>query len=71
MADLFDDYRLGPAYDEMLDRDHGVRSRYAPVHGTLASLTAGEVETRADALARSYVAQGVTFDFAEIGRAHV
>ncbi|QAY63067.1 circularly permuted type 2 ATP-grasp protein [Xylanimonas allomyrinae] len=64
MADLFDDYALGAAYDEMLDRDRGVRPRYAPVHGTLASLTASEVAARADALARSYLAQGVTFDFA-------
>ncbi|WP_050758202.1 circularly permuted type 2 ATP-grasp protein [Xylanimonas cellulosilytica] len=64
MADLFDDYRLGEACDEMLDRDGGVSSRYTQVHATLAGLTAGEVAARADALARSYLAQGVTFDFA-------
>ncbi|MDR2703463.1 MAG: circularly permuted type 2 ATP-grasp protein, partial [Cellulomonadaceae bacterium] len=42
----------------------GVRQGYQRVHKTLAGLTAAEVKSRADALARSYIAQGVTFDYA-------
>jgi len=63
VSDLFDGYPLGAAYDEMFSSS-GVRPRYAPVHRTLSNLTAAEVASRADSLARSYVAQGVTFDFA-------
>ena len=64
MADLFDGYPLRQAFDEMLDRDGALRSCYEQVHGRLTRLTADEVASRADALARSYLAQGVTFDFA-------
>ena len=64
MSDLFRDYALGAAYDEMLTPDGAVRSGYDRVHKTLASLSEAEVASRADALARSYVAQGVTFDYA-------
>ena len=89
MPDLFADYQLGEAYDEMFaisgehaaaDGQHGaarhlaqpavhptaidVRPRYRPVYRTLSRMDAREVVSRADLLARSYVAQGVTFDFA-------
>src|ERR671910_478168 len=64
MTDLFDGYPLQQAFDEMLDRDGVLRSCYEQVHGRLTGLTADEVASRADALARSYLAQGVTFDFA-------
>jgi uncharacterized circularly permuted ATP-grasp superfamily protein len=64
MADLFDDYPLGAAFDELLDRDRSVRTRYRGVHDTLTSLSAQEVTARAEALARAYVAQGITFDVA-------
>ena len=115
MPDLFADYRLGAAYDEMFAAPNGdapindaagsklpaaepsgepapsdpaspsgntghpiishepfgaqptaedVRPRYRPVYRTLSRLDAAEVVSRADLLARSYVAQGVTFDFA-------
>src|SRR6478735_2122588 len=64
MADLFDDYPPGQAWDEMLDPEHGPRAAYRKVHKALAELTAGELQARADALARTYLTQGVTFDFA-------
>src|SRR6478609_6658166 len=64
MADLFDDYPVSRAWDEMLDHDGVLRPRYERVHATMTRLTAGEVASRADALARAYLAQGVTFDFA-------
>jgi len=83
VPDLFADYQLGAAYDEMFalpgvgahaegeaalrgghPTAHDVRPRYRPVYRTLSKLDAREVVSRADLLARSYVAQGVTFDFA-------
>jgi uncharacterized circularly permuted ATP-grasp superfamily protein len=63
MADLFDAYPAGAAWDEMID-DGAARPTYAPVHAALSQQTAADLRARADALARSYLAQGVTFDFA-------
>lgn len=65
MADLFDDYPTGAAWDEMIDPETGgSRAPYRHLHAALAQLSAGELRGRADTLARSYLAQGVTFDFA-------
>jgi uncharacterized circularly permuted ATP-grasp superfamily protein len=78
MADLFDGYaagtrvrRRGPgAWDEMFmhsssTAQHGdVRTSYAEVYGALARMTQEELRGRTTALADSYLAQGVTFDFA-------
>ncbi|MCC2308016.1 circularly permuted type 2 ATP-grasp protein [Cellulomonas chengniuliangii] len=64
MADLFDDYPAGPAWDEMLDRGGEVRPAYGNVHSALAQLSAEDLRARAEALARSYLAEGVTFDLA-------
>ena len=64
MADLFDDYPAGTAWDEMIGPEGEVRSAYRHVHSALAQLSAGELRARADTLARSYLKQGVTFDFA-------
>ena len=64
MADLFDDYPTGAAWDEVFDRTGAVRPAYAHVRDTLVQMTESELRGRADALARSYLNQGVTFDFA-------
>lgn len=71
MADLFDGYaatasrRLGAAaWDEMFDVDSSVRVPYAEIHRALAQMSKEELRGRTDALAKSYLAQGVTFDFA-------
>lgn len=73
MGDLFDDYdkpfanprkREGKAWDEMFEDSGEPRSSYAPLHDALSELTKDELRERADALATSYLAQGVTFDFA-------
>jgi uncharacterized circularly permuted ATP-grasp superfamily protein len=64
MAGLFDGYRLGTAWDEMLAEPERPRRPYRAVHGTLRRLTGAELGARADALARSYLDQGVTFDVA-------
>ena len=44
MADLFDDYPPGPAWDEMIDPDGGgSRAAYKGLHRALAQLSAGEL----------------------------
>lgn len=63
MADLFDDYRLGAAWDEMLAGLDRPRAPYHAVRSTLQRLTGEELGLRADTLARSFLDQGVTFDF--------
>ncbi|WP_375388035.1 circularly permuted type 2 ATP-grasp protein [uncultured Amnibacterium sp.] len=79
MADLFDGYarttaptaaRAAEPFDEMfadlpMTTDGGVpRDPYREVHTALASMTQAELRGRTEALANSYLAQGVTFDFA-------
>ena len=65
MAELFDGYQVGDAWDEMLTADEQEpRLPYRAVHQTLGNLTGATLAARADALARSYLDQGVTFDFA-------
>src|SRR3954447_26817285 len=63
--------RPRPAWDEMFavppdgDGRSGVaRDSYRDIHSSLARLTQAELRGRTDALASSYLAQGVTFDFA-------
>ncbi|MEO5919660.1 MAG: circularly permuted type 2 ATP-grasp protein [Pseudolysinimonas sp.] len=76
MADLFEGYgattstrRGAPAWDEMFaDPSHAddanARESYREIHAALAKMTKAELRGRTDALASSYLAQGVTFDFA-------
>lgn len=74
MATLFDGYGeaiaaapkrgRASAFDEMFDPNDEVRPSYREVHRALARMTQDELRGRADALASSYLAQGVTFDFA-------
>ena len=75
MADLFAGYgatlapgRRAAAFDEMFsDGDGGetiARTPYRELHAALGRMTQAELRGRADALANSYLAQGVTFDFA-------
>lgn len=73
MGDLFDDYdkpmanpprRTGEPWDEMFSSPGVPRAPYRDVHEALTRLSGEDLRTRADALARSYLAQGVTFDFA-------
>jgi uncharacterized circularly permuted ATP-grasp superfamily protein len=71
MGDLFDDYgatttrRTGAvAFDEMFSTPGQARAPYRALHAALAKMTQDELRGRTDALATSYLAQGVTFDFA-------
>ena len=61
---LFDYYTLGAAWDEMLAEPGAPRTAYKPVFHTLRAMNAGTLKERADTLARSYLDQGVTFDYA-------
>ncbi|MGC4013768.1 MAG: circularly permuted type 2 ATP-grasp protein [Luteolibacter sp.] len=72
MEDLFDGYDATPgafAFDEMFDFSQAEplkspRSQYRRLHRALARMSQDELRGRAEALANSYLAQGVTFDFA-------
>jgi len=73
MGDLFDGYGAtatrsrgagAGAFDEMFSKPGTARSAYKEIHAALAQMTQEELRGRTDALASSYLAQGVTFDFA-------
>jgi len=77
MGDLFDGYgaaatrrRGGVPWDEMFPDiatagpDSTAREPYRQIHAALARMTQEELRGRTEALASSYLAQGVTFDFA-------
>jgi len=68
MVDLFDGYRYKTqghgAFDEMFAGENTPRAPYKVIHRALQQMTTEELQGRADALADSYLAQGVTFDFA-------
>ncbi|MDP4817089.1 MAG: circularly permuted type 2 ATP-grasp protein, partial [Pontimonas sp.] len=71
MADLFEGYgdpRVFPGtatpYDEMFASAATPRGPYEMVHEALSRMSRDELRGRTDALASSYLAQGVTFDFA-------
>lgn len=71
MGDLFDGYGVtatagrGPrAFDEMFADTGVARESYREIHAALAAMTQDELRGRTEALATSYLAQGVTFDFA-------
>jgi len=75
MGDLFDGYgaaatrRRGAApWDEMFadiaEGSSSVRAPYREIDSALGRMTQKELRGRTDALASSYLAQGVTFDFA-------
>lgn len=73
MADMFVGYDTPvrgrietgtPPWDEMFDGSQQARGPYHEVFEALRSLSHDELRSRSDELARSYLAQGVTFDFA-------
>ena len=67
VADLFEDYRLGTSWDEMLGSPDEARGPYRAVHHTLRSMEPEVLRERAEYLARSFLDQGVTFDIARRG----
>ncbi len=67
-TDVFEGYPPGAAWDELVGFGDGVRGPYQHVHATMRTLAPEELRGRADALARSYLAQGVTFDVGGVER---
>lgn len=61
MGDLFSDYPLGAAWDEMFDAAGKPRPCSEAVHDVVRGLPSDELRARADALALSFLDRGVTF----------
>lgn len=71
MEDLFEGYhthtakpRHGVPFDEMYEGKSTPRESYKMVHEALKAMSREELKGRTESLASSYLAQGVTFDFA-------
>lgn len=61
---LFQGSGPGTDSDEMFAADGSLRPSYAPLHDALVQLGDEEFRSRSESLARSYLDQGVTFDYA-------
>ena len=68
MADLFEDYRVGPAWDEMFAAAGVLRSGYEQIHAALQTVAGSELTRRAESLGRSFLEQGVTFALGDVER---
>jgi uncharacterized circularly permuted ATP-grasp superfamily protein len=64
MADIFDAYAPGDAWDEMFERQGVPRQPYSAIFAALEPFDATELRFRADQLARMFTDRGVTFAFA-------
>ena len=77
MGDLFTNYPVSaapkradrksgllPPFDEMFSGANKARPNYRQIQAVLSGMTKSELEGRTAALTSSYLAQGVTFDFA-------
>jgi uncharacterized circularly permuted ATP-grasp superfamily protein len=63
MADVFDEYALGQAWDEMFAQDGRPRPAYRAVRAALEHFDPSELRLRADQVARAFTDRGVTFAF--------
>ncbi len=61
MADLFEDYRPGPGWDEMFGDAGLPRAAYETLHAALRPLAGSDLQLRAGVLARAFLDQGITF----------
>ncbi len=68
MADVLSNYRVGEAFDEMMDADGAVRPSYQAVYATLARSSAADLKLIAESLANNYTQAGVTFDVGGVER---
>src|SRR5690625_7786179 len=60
---LFQAFESGAVGDEMFSPDGSVRPTYAALHRALSRIGLEDFRTRSEALARSYLDQGITFDY--------
>src|SRR3978361_1615689 len=68
MADLFQDYPFGRAWDEMFSGPGEIRPAYESVHAALQTLSAAELKARADIMGRTFLDQGITFALGGVER---
>jgi uncharacterized circularly permuted ATP-grasp superfamily protein len=64
MADVFDQYAMADAWDEMFTRPGEPRPAYQSLFATLQPLSGLDLRARADQLARVFTDRGVTFAYA-------
>src|SRR5258705_6249287 len=64
MADVFDQYTMANAWDEMFARPGEPRPAYTSLFATLQPLSVADLRSRADQLARVFTDRGVTFSYA-------
>src|SRR5437762_3378313 len=64
MADVFDQYAMAEAWDEMFARPGEPRPPYLSLFATLQPLSGTDLRFRADQLARVFTDRGVTFAYA-------
>ncbi len=64
MADVFDQYAVAGAWDEMFERPGQPRSAYRSLHAALQPWSVADLRARADQLARVFTDRGVTFSYA-------
>src|SRR4051794_34261866 len=64
MADVFDQYAMAEAWDEMFVRPGEPRPAYRSLFATLQPLSVADLRARADQLARVFTDRGVTFAYA-------
>jgi uncharacterized circularly permuted ATP-grasp superfamily protein len=62
MADVFDNYAAGAAWDEMIAAGGAVRPQYLALYESIQRNGPQELRAGVDSLARAYLNQGVTFD---------
>src|ERR1700704_4904249 len=64
MADVFDQYAMADAWDEMFDRPGGPRPASQSLSASLQPLSVSDLRSRADQLGRVFTDRGVTFAYA-------
>jgi len=64
MADVFDQYAMADAWDEMFDRPGQPRPAYQSLFSSLQPLSMADLRSRADQLGRVFTDRGVTFAYA-------
>jgi uncharacterized circularly permuted ATP-grasp superfamily protein len=68
MADVLSNYRVGDAFDEMIDAEGSVRPSYKAVYSALSGSTSDDLRMIAESLANNYTQAGVTFDVGGVER---
>ncbi len=68
MADMFEEYPFGKAWDEMFASPGQTREAYEHVHAALTKLHASDLKSRAEILGRSFLDQGITFALGGVER---